>query len=109
MIGELLGSTCFNRGKYCIRLGFLVGFLLHYWDFNKSRRKGKIFLRRGKKNKYGSGPLIFENACARAGNIFLLQIFYQLINTDLSFFLSFRVCEKYETKFDFFVATLYCM
>ena len=36
------------------------------------------FFRCGKKNRYGSGPLIFENAYAHAGNIFLLQIFYQL-------------------------------
>ena len=38
---------------------------------------------------------------------FLLQIFYQLTNKDLS--LKYRVCEKYETKSDFFVATSYYM
>ena len=32
-------------------------------------------IRRGKKNKYGSGPLIFENACARAVNIFFTASF----------------------------------
>ena len=47
--------------------------------------------------------LVFENACARAGNIFLLQIFYQLKNIHLS--LKDRVCEKYATKSEFFVET----
>ena len=28
-----------------------------------------------KKNEYGSGPLIFENACAPARNIFLIENF----------------------------------
>ena len=44
------------------------------------------------KNKYGSGPLVFENACARAVNIFSLGIFYQSTNIDLV--LKDSLCEK---------------
>ena len=37
--------------------------------------KNSSVIRRGKKNKYGSGPFIFENVCTRAGNIFFTENF----------------------------------
>ena len=59
------------------------------------------------KNKNGSGPLIFENACTRVANTFFPQIFYQLTNID--FVLKNRVCDKFETKFNNFIARSYYM
>ena len=52
--------------------------------------------------------LWFLKMRARVREIFfLLRIFYQLTNIDLV--LKDRVCEKFETKFHYFIATSYYM
>ena len=59
------------------------------------------------KNRYGSGPLIFENACARAGNIFFFTENFLSVGKNRFLALKDRVCERFETKFHYFIATSY--
>ena len=69
--------------------------------------QNEMCFRRGIKINNGSSPLISENMCACAGNVFLQIILYHLTNIDLV--LKERVCAKSETKFHCFIATSYYM
>ena len=80
---------------------------IHRWrkKFTTISKCVNIYLRRGKKIDMVL-VLCFLKMCARVREIFFfIENSYQLTNIDLA--LKDRVCERFETKFHYFIATSY--